>query len=44
MTDITDEQLVADYLSGEEKALEILIGRYLKPVGPFKFSLLMLER
>lgn len=31
----SDEQLVADYLGGEEKSLEILFSRYLKPVYGF---------
>jgi len=33
----TDEQLVIDYLKGNEVALEILIKRYLKPVYSFIF-------
>lgn len=33
----SDEKLVADYLSGEEKALQILIGRYLKPIYGFVY-------
>jgi len=33
----TDEQLVANYLKGNEKALEILIKRYLKPIYNFVY-------
>lgn len=33
----TDEQLVADYIAGEETALDLLIKRYLKPVYGFAF-------
>lgn len=35
----TDEQLVTNYLKGDEKALEILIKRYLKPIYSFVFRL-----
>ncbi|MFA6593784.1 MAG: sigma-70 family RNA polymerase sigma factor [Candidatus Buchananbacteria bacterium] len=38
MKKITDEQLVVDYLAGEEKALEELIARYFKAVYGFVFS------
>ncbi len=37
MGDYTDEQLVNDYLKGDETALEILIRRYLKPVYIFAY-------
>lgn len=37
MPDIPDEQLVGEYLAGNEKALEILIGRYLKPIYGFVY-------
>jgi len=37
MDNYSDEQLVARYLKGEQKALEILIARYLKPVYGFVF-------
>lgn len=33
----SDEQLVVSYLRGDEKALEILIKRYLKPIYSFAF-------
>lgn len=33
----TDEQLITNYLKGDEEALEILIKRYLKPVYSFTF-------
>ncbi len=33
----SDEQLIASYLRGNEKALEILIKRYLKPIYGFAF-------
>jgi len=35
MKTYTDEQLVTNYLKGDEKALEILIKRYLKPIYSF---------
>jgi RNA polymerase sigma-70 factor (ECF subfamily) len=31
----SDQQLVSDYLSGDEKLLEVLFGRYLKPIYSF---------
>ncbi len=37
MADYSDEQLVSRYLKGEQKALEILIAKYLKPVYSFVF-------
>lgn len=37
MKSYTDEQLIADYLKGDEGALEILIKRYLKPIYSFTF-------
>lgn len=33
----SDKQLVADYLKGDEKSLEVLIKRYLKPIFSFVF-------
>lgn len=33
----SDEKLVADYLAGDEKSLEVLIKRYLKPIYSFTF-------
>ncbi len=33
--DRLDQQLVADYIAGDEKSLEILIKRYLKPIYSF---------
>ena len=35
---LSDEQLVADYLAGEEKALEVLIKRYLKSIYNFAYG------
>jgi len=32
-----DSQLIADYLKGDEKSLEILFGRYLKPIYSFVY-------
>ena len=32
-----DEQLIADYLKGDEESLEILIKRYLKPIYSFVY-------
>jgi len=37
MKTYTDEQLIADYLEGDEKALEALIKRYLKPIYSFVY-------
>lgn len=37
MEDYSDEQLIADYLAGDEKSLEILIKRYLKPIYSFVY-------
>jgi len=34
----TDEQLIAIYLKGDEKALEVLISRYLKPIYSFVYK------
>lgn len=31
----SDQQLVADYLAGDEKSLEVLFGQYLKPIYSF---------
>lgn len=33
----TDEQLIADYLRGNEHALRLLIERYLKPIYNFVY-------
>src|SRR3989338_11180650 len=33
----TDEQLVADYLRGDEKSLETLFRRWLKPIYSFSY-------
>lgn len=33
-----DEQLIKDYLSGDEKSLEILIKQYLKPIYGFVYK------
>ena len=35
--DHSDEQLIAEYLSGDEKSLEILFGRHLKPIYSFTY-------
>lgn len=35
MQDHSDLQLIVDYLKGDEKSLEIMIGRYLKPIYSF---------
>lgn len=37
MNDCLDEQLVADYLSGDEKSLEVLIKSYLRPIYSFVY-------
>lgn len=37
MKNYSDEQLVTKYLKGDEKAFEILIKRYLKPIFNFAF-------
>lgn len=37
MQNRTDEQLVADYLKGDEESLNILVGRYLKPIYSFVY-------
>jgi RNA polymerase sigma-70 factor (ECF subfamily) len=33
----SDQQLVSSYLSGDEKSLEVLFGRYLKPIYSFTY-------
>ena len=38
MKNYSDSQLIADYLGGDEKSLEILIGRYLKPIYNFVYG------
>ena len=35
--DYSDEQLINNYLKGDEKSLEILIHRYLKPIYNFVY-------
>jgi RNA polymerase sigma-70 factor, ECF subfamily len=40
MSILTDEQLVADHIKGDEKALELLIQRYLTRVYQFAFKYL----
>jgi RNA polymerase sigma-70 factor (ECF subfamily) len=35
----TDQQLISDYLSGDENALSEIIGRYLKPIFSFIYRL-----
>ncbi len=37
MKNISDEQLIADYLKGDEKSLEVLIKRYLRPIYSFVY-------
>jgi RNA polymerase sigma-70 factor (ECF subfamily) len=37
MLDKTDEQLITNYLKGDEKSLEILISRYLKSIYNFTY-------
>ena len=34
----SDEQLIGDYLKGDEKSLELLIQNYLKPIYSFAYS------
>jgi len=38
MTKITDEQLIGKYLKGDEKSLEVLIKKYLKPIHSFVYK------
>lgn len=35
----TDEQLVKDFLTGDEKSLELLVNKYLKPLYNFTYQL-----
>jgi len=35
--DHSDQQLIADYLAGDEKSLEVLFGRYLKSIYSFTY-------
>lgn len=35
--DCSDQQLIADYLAGDEKSLEVLFGRYLKTMYSFVY-------
>ena len=37
MQDFSDQELIINYLKGDEKALEVLISRYLKPVYGFVY-------
>lgn len=37
MQNYTDQQLIAAYLKGDEKSLEILIKRYLNPIYGFAY-------
>ncbi len=37
MQECSDEQLINSYLKGNEKALEILVSRYLKPIYNFTY-------
>jgi len=36
---VTDKDLISKYLEGDESALELLIGRYLKPIYSFAYRL-----
>jgi RNA polymerase sigma-70 factor (ECF subfamily) len=38
MENRADKKLIADYLKGDEKSLEILVGRYLKPIYGFTYK------
>lgn len=38
MLDYSDAQLIAAYLKGDEKAFEILVKRYLKPIYSFIYK------
>ncbi|KKU72723.1 MAG: RNA polymerase sigma factor, sigma-70 family [Parcubacteria group bacterium GW2011_GWA2_47_26] len=40
MADYSDEQLIKDYLEGNKQTLEVLIGRYLKPIYGFVYRYL----
>ena len=44
MSEDTDEQLVRHYLKGDEKSLEILISRYLKPIYNFAYHYVKNEK
>jgi len=35
--DFSDEQIISKYLAGDEKSLEILIGRHIKPIYSFVY-------
>jgi len=37
MEDRSDQQLISAYFKGEEKSLEVLIGRYFKPIYSFTY-------
>jgi RNA polymerase sigma-70 factor (ECF subfamily) len=37
----SDEELIKKYLKGDEKSLEVLIKRYLKPIYSFSFSFVL---
>ncbi len=34
----SDQQLIADYLAGDEKLLEVIVSRYLKPIYSFVYK------
>ncbi len=38
MQEYTDQQLIENYLKGDEKSLELLVARYLKPIYGFVLS------
>jgi RNA polymerase sigma factor (sigma-70 family) len=38
---LSDEELIKKYLKGDEKSLEVLIKRYLKPIYSFSFSFVL---
>jgi RNA polymerase sigma-70 factor (ECF subfamily) len=38
MKELTDEQLIEQYLRGDEKSLEVLVKRYLKPIYSFVYK------
>ena len=44
MQEDTDAQLIIDYLRGDEKSLEILISRYLKPIYNFAYRYVKKEK
>jgi RNA polymerase sigma-70 factor (ECF subfamily) len=38
---LSDEELIKKYLKGDEKSLEVLIKRYLKPIYTFSFNFVL---